>query len=125
LVNSVKLTLTLAFLVPMIALVVWAAGRRFRNISRRMLGTVSDATRVASETLSGLDAVKVYGGEAVAEERYRGLSADRRRLHLKGSAAKSLSTSLVQLTAAIALAILIFVAGREAGEGTLTAGTFI
>lgn len=125
LMNSVRLTLTLAFLVPMIALVVWAAGRRFRNISRRMLGTVSDATRVASETLSGLDAVKVYGGEATSEARYRELSAQRRRLHLKGSAAKSLSTSLVQLTAAIALAILIFIAGKEAGEGTLTAGTFI
>ena len=125
LVNSVKLTLTLAFLVPMIAAVVWLAGRRFRVISKRMLGTVSDATRVAGETLSGLDAVKVYGGEASAEERYRVLSAQRRRLHLKGSAAKSLSTSLVQLTAAIALAILIFIAGREAGQGTLTAGTFI
>ncbi len=125
LMNSVRLTLTLAFLVPMIALVVWAAGRRFRNISKRMLGTVSDATRVASETLSGLDAVKVYGGEATSEARYRELSAQRRRLHLKGSAAKSLSTSLVQLTAAIALAILIFIAGKEAAEGTLTAGTFI
>jgi subfamily B ATP-binding cassette protein MsbA len=125
LLNSVKLTLTLAFLVPMIAAVVWLAGRRFRVISKRMLGTVSDATRVAGETLSGLDAVKVYGGQANAEERYRLLSLQRRRLHLKGSAAKSLSTSLVQLTAAIALAILIFIAGREAGQGTLTAGTFI
>jgi subfamily B ATP-binding cassette protein MsbA len=125
LVNSVRLTLALLFLVPMIALVVWAAGRRFRSISKRMLGTVSDATRVASETLSGLDAVKVYGGEAVAEARYRELSAQRRRLHLKGSAAKSMSTTLVQLTAAIALAILIYIAGREAAQGTLTAGTFI
>jgi subfamily B ATP-binding cassette protein MsbA len=122
--HSVKLTLTLAFLVPMIAAVVWLAGRRFRSISKRMIGTVSDSTRVASETLSSLDAVKVYGGEAVAEARFRELSAQRRRLHLKGSAAKSLSTSLVQLTAAIALAILIFIAGREATGGGLTAGTF-
>lgn len=123
--NSVSLTLTLLFMVPMIALVVWAAGKRFRSISRRMLGTVSDSTRVAGETLTGLDAVKVYGGEAAAEERYRVLSAQRRRLHLKGSAAKSLSTSLVQLTAAIALAILIWIAGRGAMQGTVTAGTFI
>ena len=123
--NSVSLTLTLIFLVPMIALVVWAAGKRFRSISRRMLGTVSDSTRVAGETLTGLDAVKVFGGEATAEERYRVLSAQRRRLHLKGSAAKSLSTSLVQLTAAIALAILIWIAGRGAMQGTVTAGTFI
>lgn len=123
--NSVSLTLTLVFMVPMIALVVWGAGRRFRSISRRMLGTVSDATRVAGETLAGLDAVKVYGGEAAAEERYRELSARRRRLHLKGSAAKAMSTSLVQLTAAVALAILIWIAGRGAMNGTVTAGTFI
>lgn len=122
--HSVKVTLTLAFLVPMIAAVVWLAGRRFRSISQRMLGTVSDATRVASETLTSLDAVKVYGGEEAAEARYRQLSAQRRRLHLKGSAAKSMSTSLVQVTAAIALAILIFIAGREAANGGLTAGTF-
>lgn len=123
--NSVRLTLTIALLMPLIALVVWLAGRRFRSISKRMLGTVSDATRVASETLSGLDAVKVYGGEASAEQRYRVLSKQRRRLHLKGSAAKSLSSSLVQITAAIALALLIWIAGREAAQGTLTAGTFI
>src|SRR5690606_3957159 len=123
--NSVSLTLTLVFMVPTIALVVWGAGRRFRSISRRMLGTVSDATRVAGETLAGLDAVKVYGGEAAAEERYRELSARRRRLHLKGSAAKAMSTSLVQLTAAVALAILIWIAGRGAMNGTVTAGTFI
>ncbi|MFB9069136.1 lipid A export permease/ATP-binding protein MsbA [Pseudofulvimonas gallinarii] len=123
--NSVSLTLTLVFMVPLIALVVWAAGKRFRSISRRMLGTVSDSTRVAGETLAGLDAVKVFGGEAAAEERYRVLSAQRRRLHLKGSAAKSLSTALVQLTAAIALAILIWIAGRGAMQGTVTAGTFI
>lgn len=124
LLQSVRMTLTLAFLMPMIAVVVWFAGRRFRSISQRMLGTVSEATRVAGEALAGLDAVKVYGGEAAAEERYRILSARRRRLHLKGSAAKSLSTTLVQLTAAIALAILIFIAGREAAEGTMTAGAF-
>src|SRR5690606_5866404 len=33
--------------------------------------------------------------------------------------------SLVQLTAAIALAILIWIAGRGAMQGTVTAGTFI
>jgi ATP-binding cassette, subfamily B, bacterial MsbA len=53
------------------------------------------------------------------------LSKQRRRLHLKGSAAKSLSSSLVQITAAVALALLIYIAGREAVQGTLTAGTFI
>lgn len=125
LLQSVKLTLTLMFMMPLIALTVWVAGRRFRKLSQRMLGTVSDATRVAGETLAGLDTVKVYGGEQAAEGRYRQLSVLRRRLHLKGSAAKSLSTSLVQLTAAIGLAVLILVAGREAGQGTLTAGTFI
>jgi len=124
LMQSVRMTLTLAFLMPMVAVVVWFAGRRFRNISQRMLGTVSEATRVAGEALAGLDAVKVYGGEQAAEERYRILSARRRRLHLKGSAAKSLSTTLVQLSAAIALAILIYIAGREAAEGTMTAGAF-
>ncbi len=123
--NSVRLTLTIAMMMPLIAIVVWVAGRRFRSISKRMLGTVSDATRVASETLAGLDAVKVYGGEASAEDRYRALSKQRRRLHLKGSAAKSLSSSLVQITAAVALALLIYIAGREAVQGTLTAGTFI
>ncbi len=124
LMQNVRLTLTLAFLMPMIAVVVWFAGRRFRSISKRMLDAVSESTRVAGEALSGLDTVKVYGGERAAEKRYQELSAQRRRLHLKGSAAKSLSTSLVQLTAAIALAILIWIAGREAASGGLTAGTF-
>ncbi len=124
LMQSVRLTLTLAFLIPMIAAVVWLAGRRFRSISKRMLDAVSESTRVAGEALSGLDTVKVYGGERAAEKRYQELSAQRRRLHLKGSAAKSLSTSLVQLTAAIALAVLIWIAGREAATGALTAGTF-
>lgn len=124
LMQSVRLTLTLAFLMPMIAVVVWFAGRRFRSISKRMLDAVSESTRVAGEALSGVDTVKVYGGERAAESRYRVLSAQRRHLHLKGSAAKSLSTSLVQFTAAIALAVLIWIAGREAASGGLTAGTF-
>jgi subfamily B ATP-binding cassette protein MsbA len=76
--NSVSLTLTLVFMVPLIALVVWAAGKRFRSISRRMLGTVSDSTRVAGETLAGLDAVKVFGGAAAspAPEGQRGQIAE-------------------------------------------------
>src|SRR3546814_3148508 len=79
----------------------------------------------ADQSLSNHQEVKVYGARDVEFERYSGLADRHMRLWLKVESTRSISSAMVQLMGSIGLAMLLFVAGREAMAGRLSAGGFV
>ena len=123
--HSAWLTLVLFVLAPLIAAVVYFVGLRYRRINRRIQTSVSSVTGMVDEIVGGQREVKVYGGHDYEQRRFSSVNSAIRSLNLKISATNALSTALVQLVAACALSLVIFLATRPATLATMSSGTFM
>lgn len=123
--QSAKLTLMLFVMAPLIALVAWRVGRRYRRISGKIQHSVGSVTGLVDEAVSGQREVKVYLGQASERARFAAVNEDNRTLNLKIAATNALSTSIVQVVAAIALALVIYFATRPAMLQEMSPGTFM
>jgi ATP-binding cassette, subfamily B, bacterial MsbA len=123
--NSAQLTILLFVMAPLIALVVWFVGRRYRRISHRIQDSVGSVAGIVDEAMGGQREIKVYQGAASERARFAAASENNRRLNLKVAATNALSTSLVQFVAACALATIIFLATRPSMIGHMSPGTFM
>jgi len=122
---SWKLTLIFVAAAPIVALVAVFASRRFRRISRRIQNSMGDVTHVASETVSGYQVVRIFGGEGYERERFNRASRTNRRQNLKMVATKVFSTQIIQIFVAMALAVLIALLFRPEIGGDLTTGQVV
>lgn len=122
---SARLTLLLFVMAPLIALVAWFVGRRYRRISGKIQRSVGSVTGVVDEAVSGHRVVKVYQGQATERERFNQINESNRRLNLKIAATNALSTSVVQVVAACALALVIYFATRPSMISTMSPGSFM
>jgi subfamily B ATP-binding cassette protein MsbA len=125
LVNSARLTLALFVLAPLVAAVVYGVGRRYRRISQRIQNSISSITGIVDEVVSGQREVKVYGGQEYERNRFGDANTSIRRLNLKVASTNALATALVQLVAACALALVIFLATRPGTLREMSPGTFM
>ncbi len=123
--NSARLTLALFVLAPLIAGVVYGVGRRYRRISQRIQNSVSSVTGIVDEVVNGQREVKIYGGQDYERTRFGDANSAIRQLNLKVAATNALATALVQLVAACALALVIFLATRPGTLRQMSPGTFM
>jgi len=123
--TSWQVTLAVLVLAPPLAWVMDKVGRRYRRISHRIQESGAGLMQAADQALSNHQEVKVYGAQQVEAGRYGALADDYLKLSLKVESTRSISSALVQLMGSIGLALLLFVAGREAMAGRLTAGGFV
>ncbi|SHF52295.1 ATP-binding cassette, subfamily B, MsbA [Modicisalibacter ilicicola DSM 19980] len=119
--------LTLVFLTvtPLIGLVVRIASKRFRRISRRIQTSMGDVTHVASEALSGYRVVRTHGAEEYEKRRFARASNYNREQSLKEALTKGVSTPVIQLLVAVALAGLVWLAMSPELMANMTAGEFV
>src|SRR5690606_35407250 len=69
--------------------------------------------------------VKIYGAQASELARYEELIERNLRLGTKVEATRAGASSVVQLLAAVALAVILVVAGLEAAKGRMSAGSIV
>nr|WP_305119325.1 lipid A export permease/ATP-binding protein MsbA [Tahibacter harae] len=119
------LTLALFVMAPLIAGLVWVVGRRYRRISHSIQRSVGSVTGIVEEVVGGQREVKVYGGRDYEEQRFAQINEQNRRLNLKVASTNALSTSLVQIIAASALAAVVFFATRPGMLQSMSAGAFM
>jgi subfamily B ATP-binding cassette protein MsbA len=123
--QSVRVTLAMLVVAPLIAGISGYVGKRYRRINRGIQTGVASMAQAAEEVLSAQQEVKIYGAQAFEAERYRALAERNLRLNLKVEATRASASSVVQVLAAVALAVILVVAGREAAAGRMTAGSFV
>jgi subfamily B ATP-binding cassette protein MsbA len=123
--TSVRLTLALFVLAPLIAGIVYFVGRRYRRISHRIQRSMGSVAGIVEEVVAGHREVKIYGGREYESKRFDAVADENRRLNLKIASTNALSTSLVQLVAACSLAAVIFVATRPGIIRHMDPGSFM
>jgi subfamily B ATP-binding cassette protein MsbA len=122
--SSVQLTLALLVMVPLVGALVVYVGRRYRRISHRIQASMGTVSGVVEETVGANREVKVFGGQAYESARFNDVSEQTRRLGIKVAATNGLASSLVQMIAAVSLALIIFFATRPAMLSALSPGAF-
>ena len=122
---SARLTLLLFVMAPLIGLVAWVVGRRYRRISSKIQHSVGAVTGIVDEAVSGQREVKVYLGQASERARFAEVNEQNRSLNLKVAATNAMSTSIVQIVAAAALALVIYFATRPGMIDQMSPGAFM
>ncbi|MGA9422978.1 MAG: lipid A export permease/ATP-binding protein MsbA [Rhodanobacteraceae bacterium] len=121
---SFRLTLALLVMVPLVAVLVITVSRRYRRIGRRIQGSMGSVTGVVDEVVNAHREVKVYGGQHYEDARFDAVSEHNRRLNIKIAATNGIATALVQVFAALAMAMIIFFATRPGMLTQISPGTF-
>jgi ATP-binding cassette, subfamily B, bacterial MsbA len=125
LLSNWKVTLVILFLAPIITIISVKANSRYRRLNYSVQQNIGAMGASAEQSLAGQQEVKLAGTEKYEEERYFRISESASRLNLKIETTRSASSSIVQLVAAIALAVILFIAGHEASNDRMTAGDFV
>lgn len=103
-----RLTLLLVVLLPVIALMVTAASKRFRKQSRKIQDAMGDVTHVASETIQGYRVVRSFGGESYERTRFHKASALNMSRSLSMTRTQAVYTPLLQLVIYSGMAVLMY-----------------
>ena len=118
-----RLTLVFLLVAPAIAAVVLLASRRFRRIARRIQTAMGDVTQLASEAVTARREIRLYGGLEGERARFEAASARNMQQAVKMTATRAVSTPVIQLLVATALALLVwlildpaFLAGMSGGD---------
>jgi subfamily B ATP-binding cassette protein MsbA len=125
LMQSVKVTLTMLVMGPAIVAIVAIVGRRYRRISGRVQDSMLDLARIGEEAVAAQQLVKLHGAADREGARFAEAVERTQRLQVKIEATRATSSALVQWIAAVALALIVWLAGREAMAGRLAAGEFV
>ncbi len=123
--KSASLTLYLFVMVPLAAVVWQFVGRRFRRINRQIQGAVGEVTGRVEEAVEGHREVRIYGGQEIEAQRFTEVVHRNFRLNLKVASTNALSTSTIQLIAAIVLAAIVWRATRPDLLDTMDPGSFM
>ncbi len=114
-----KLTLVLLSILPIIALMVGSASRKFRKQSKKIQVAMGDVTHVASETIQGYRVVRSFGGEAYEQQRFHHASADNMNKSLKMTRTQAVYTPMLQLVIYSAMAILMYLVLYLRGDASV------
>lgn len=120
-----KLTLIFLAAVPLIALVVRFAAKRLRRLSTEIQESVGDVAHVASESIKGIEVVRIFGGKDREHSRFQEANERNRQQFMKLVVTQSINTPLVQLIVACALGLLMYTAMHPDLMAEMSAGEFI
>ncbi len=120
-----RLTLIVFALVPLTLWVVRVASKRLRGLSRKAQENIGDLTQVVDEAVGGHRVVKLYGGEIYEQERFHRAANLARQFEMKRVAANAVYEPVIQFIAAVALAVIVYIAAGQASANTTTVGGFV
>lgn len=123
----IDVRLTLAALVPMLALppVTLFFGRIIHQRFERIQEQFGELSTVTQENLAGIRIVKAYRQEEPQTERFRALSREYADRNLALAWASGAFYPLLTFFSGIALAVVLWVGGREIAAGRITVGDFV
>lgn len=101
-----KLTLVFVFTAPLLAGLVYIAGKYFRKTSRKIQTAVGKVTHIATETTQGIRLVKSYSGEKYENSRFGNASDSNRDFSIKFERVKSAQMPIMHFIIAISMAII-------------------
>lgn len=119
-----RLTCIALLSAPFIILIVAIIRSRLRRMSIKVQDTMADINHILSEVIDGHRIVKLFGGKDQERERFGKIIGSNLRFTMKFVYASVASGPAVQFIAAVALAVIVYVAASRALSEQLTVGEF-
>ncbi|HSS63810.1 MAG TPA: lipid A export permease/ATP-binding protein MsbA [Gammaproteobacteria bacterium] len=120
-----KLTLVFLIAAPFVVAIVRYFSSRLRQMSKNLQTSMGEVTHVLDETISGQRIVRTFGGQAQERERFTSGVNRARQFQVKFASAAHAVAPIAQFVTAVALAVLLYIAGRQFVEGEISPGTFM
>jgi ATP-binding cassette, subfamily B, bacterial MsbA len=122
---SWKLSLLYFIIIPAITVIMRYSSTRVRQLSLFIQQSMADMTHRAEENIDGYKEVRAFGGQAYEVEKFNKAVRINRQREMKVVAARSWSVSTVQMVAALALSITLYVATFDIATSILSPGGFV
>ena len=119
-----KLTLIALAIGPPIALFVRLLSRRLRSMAREAQHALGDLVHVLEETIECHKVVKVFGGQDYEIGRFARASQRVRGFNMRQTVPAALTTPVTHILAAMALAVIVYLAIEESLATRTTVGEF-
>ncbi len=120
-----KLTLVALLVGPPAVAITRAFSKRLRAMSRAEQAAMGDLNHALEESIGCHRVVKVFGGQDYEAKRFDAGANKVRRFNMKVTAAAAANTPLVQIVVTIALALIVYLAARQAAADETTVGGFV
>jgi subfamily B ATP-binding cassette protein MsbA len=120
-----KLTLLSLLMAPVIAYIISTISKRMRTSSRDAQQAMGDITQVIEESVSAHKVVKLFGGQQYESKRFNEQINWVRRHAMKQAAAGAANVPIVQMVAAVALAVVVYLATLQSNADEVTVGGFV
>jgi subfamily B ATP-binding cassette protein MsbA len=119
-----KLTLIAIAVGPPLALFVRLLSRRLRSMAREAQHAMGDMVHVLEETIECHKVVKVFGGQEYEARRFERANQRVRGFNMRQTVPAALTTPVTHMLAALALAIIVYIALEESLGAQATMGEF-
>ena len=120
-----KLAWVLVIFIPIIIFSAVRIGRRVRSTTRTGQDQLADVQNILHETITGNRIVKAFGMESWEVARFRKAAQRLFRANLRSVAAAAISSPLMDIFGAIAIALLLLLGRAQIAHNELTLGAFI
>ena len=120
-----KLAWVLVVFIPIIIFSAVRIGRRVRSTTRTGQDQLADVQNILHETITGNRIVKAFGMESWEVDRFRKAAQRLFRANLRSVAAAAISSPLMDIFGAIAVALLLLLGRDQIAHNELTLGAFI
>jgi subfamily B ATP-binding cassette protein MsbA len=120
-----RLALVLLIFVPFVVVSAGKIGRRVRTTTRKGQDKLADIQNILHESIAGNRIVKAFGMENWESSRFHAAARRLFRANLKSVAVQSVSSPLMDIVGALAVALLLWVGRNQINSGEMTPGAFI
>ncbi|WP_343583859.1 lipid A export permease/ATP-binding protein MsbA [Herbaspirillum sp.] len=122
---SWTLTLIALVLMPLMTFLVRLTGKRLKRLNKDSLTVNAELTQVIEETTRAQQVVKIFGGQAYEQRRFREKAEKLRRYSMRMVSVFAATVPLTQIMTACAMSVMIMLALIQASHNEITVGGFI
>ena len=122
---SWKLTIVILVIAPLIGIIVSIAGRRLRKVAKKIQDVMGLVTQVSNEIATGAREIKSFGNEDGEQTRFKQANDENLKQNLKMESTGNLTTPLIQVFVALALASMSYLALTNLDELNLPSESFV
>jgi subfamily B ATP-binding cassette protein MsbA len=119
-----KLTLIALAIGPLVAFFVRLLSRRLREMAREAQRSMGDLAHVLEETIECHKVVKVFGGQEYESRRFERANQALRGFNMRQTVPAALATPVTHTLAAVAIAIIVYIAMQDTIGQRATVGEF-
>jgi len=123
--TSVKLSLLVLLLVPIMVIPILMMGRKLRRLSRDSQSKIADSSGVASEMLLAASTIQAFNYTKEARRVFSEISEDSFRVAKRRIKIRSLMTALIIFVVFVGIVIILWVGARDVRSGTISPGFLV